>query len=124
MKVFVLGGYGDVGFAAIKLLAASDLLTEITVAERSLERAENTAKEIGERDIAAYADGTDEGKASAPRPFPALDVTMAPQEPQLRVGGVSPSGAMAWQGGQLISRSTYRRTLCDTEARGSQRDTV
>ena len=38
--------------------------------------------------------------------FPALDVTMAPKEPQPRVEGVSLSGAMARQGGQPKSRST------------------
>jgi hypothetical protein len=56
--------------------------------------------------------------------FPALDVTMAPKEPQPRVEGVSLSGAMARQGGKPKSRSTYRRILYDTEARGLQRDIV
>ena len=42
MKVFALGGYGKVGFPAIKLLAQSDL--------------------IGEKAIAVHADGTDEQK--------------------------------------------------------------
>jgi len=60
--------------------------------------------------------------------FPGLDVTMAPQEPQPRVEGVSLSGAMARQGGSLHHgqrRSTsHRRILYDTEARGSQRDVV
>ena len=40
MKVFALGGCGKVGLPAIKLLAASDLVTEIAVAGRNLERAE------------------------------------------------------------------------------------
>ena len=60
MKVFALGGYGKVGLPAIKLLAQSDLVTEIAVAGRSLERAEKAATEIGEKAIAVQADGTDE----------------------------------------------------------------
>jgi hypothetical protein len=62
MKVFALGGYGKVGFAAIKMLAQSDLVTEIAVAGRSLERAEKAAGEIGEKGIAVQAEGTDEQK--------------------------------------------------------------
>jgi hypothetical protein len=60
MKVFVLGGYGKVGLPAIKLLAASDLVTEIALAGRSLECAEKAASEIGEKAFAVHADGTDE----------------------------------------------------------------
>ncbi len=60
MKVFALGGYGKVGFPAIKLLAQSDLVTEIAIAGRSLERAEKAATEIGEKAVAVHADGTDE----------------------------------------------------------------
>ena len=60
MRVFALGGYGKVGLPAIQLLAQSDLVTEIAVAGRSLERAEETAGEIGEKAIAVHADGTDE----------------------------------------------------------------
>ncbi len=62
MKVFALGGYGKVGFPAIKLLAQSDLVTEIAVVGRSLEHAEKAATEIGEKAIAVHADGTDEQK--------------------------------------------------------------
>jgi hypothetical protein len=60
MKVFALGGYGKVGLPAIKLLAQSDLVTEIAVVGRSLERAEKAATEIGEKGIAVHADGSDE----------------------------------------------------------------
>lgn len=60
MKVFALGGYGKVGFPAIKLLAQSDLVTEIAIVGRSLERAKKAATEIGEKAIAVHADGTDE----------------------------------------------------------------
>ena len=62
MKVFALGGYGKVGFPAIKLLAQSDLVTEIAIVGRSLELAEKAAREIGEKGIAVHADGTDEQK--------------------------------------------------------------
>jgi len=51
-----------VGFPAIKLLAQSDLVTEIAIAGRSLERAEKAAAEIGEKAIAVHADATDEQK--------------------------------------------------------------
>jgi len=65
MKVFALGGHGKVGFVACKLLAQSDLVTEIAVAGRSLERAEKAAAEIGEKGIAVRADGTDEDKMAS-----------------------------------------------------------
>lgn len=60
MKVFALGGYGKVGLPAIKLLAQSDLVTEIAIAGRSLEHAEKAAREIGEKAIVIHTDGTDE----------------------------------------------------------------
>ena len=65
MKVFALGGYGKVGFPAIKLLAQSDLVTEIAIVGRSLELAEKAATEIGEKAIAVHADGTDEQKLTS-----------------------------------------------------------
>ena len=49
MKVFALGGYGKVGLPAIKLLARSDLITEIAVAGRSLERAERLPQRSARR---------------------------------------------------------------------------
>ena len=60
MNVFALGGYGEVGLAAIKLLAQSDLVTEIAVAGRDLDRAQTAAAEVGEKAVAVRADGTDE----------------------------------------------------------------
>ncbi|MCJ7735897.1 MAG: saccharopine dehydrogenase NADP-binding domain-containing protein, partial [Anaerolineae bacterium] len=65
MKVFALGGYGKVGLAAVSLLAQSDLVTEIAIAGRNLERAEETAADLGAavsgaKAIALHADGTDE----------------------------------------------------------------
>jgi hypothetical protein len=65
MKVFALGGYGKVGIPAIKLLAQSDLVTEIAIVGRNLERAEKAATEIGEKAVAVHADGTDEQKLTS-----------------------------------------------------------
>jgi hypothetical protein len=65
MKVFALGGYGNVGLPAIKLLAASDLVTRIAVAGRDLSRAEKAAAEIGEKGVAVQVDGTDEKKLAS-----------------------------------------------------------
>jgi hypothetical protein len=65
MKVFVLGGYGKVGLPASKLLATSDLVTEIAVAGRNLERAEKAAKEIGKKAAAVHVVGTDEAKLAS-----------------------------------------------------------
>ena len=60
MKVFALGGCGKVGFPAIKLLAQSDLVTEIAIVGRSPDRVEKVATEIGKKAIAVQADGTNE----------------------------------------------------------------
>lgn len=60
MRVFMLGGYGAVGLPAVKLLAESDLVSEIALAGRSLERAEETAAEIGNKASAVQVDATDE----------------------------------------------------------------
>ncbi len=65
MKVFALGGYGKVGIPAIKLLAQSDLVTEIAIVGRNLERAEKAATEIGEKAVAVHADGTNEQKLTS-----------------------------------------------------------
>lgn len=60
MRVFALGGSGEVGFQAVKLLAQSDLVAEIAIAGRNLDRAQKAAAEIGEKAIAVRADGADE----------------------------------------------------------------
>jgi hypothetical protein len=65
MKVFALGGYGRVGLPVGKLLAQSDLVTEIAVAGRSLERAEEAAGEVGHKAVAVHAAGTDEEKLTS-----------------------------------------------------------
>lgn len=65
MKIFTLGGYGKVGLQANKLLAQSELVTEIAIVGRNLEHAEKAATEIGEKAIAIQADGTDEQKLTS-----------------------------------------------------------
>jgi saccharopine dehydrogenase-like NADP-dependent oxidoreductase len=65
MKVFLLGGYGKTGIAAARLLAQSDLVTQIAIAGRNLERAEKAATQIGGKAIPVHADGTD-GQKLAP----------------------------------------------------------
>jgi len=65
MKIFALGGYGKVGLAAVRLLAQSDLVTEIAIAGRNLERAEEAAAAVGAKTIALHADGTDEAELTS-----------------------------------------------------------
>ncbi|HEY44522.1 MAG TPA: hypothetical protein G4O11_11130 [Anaerolineae bacterium] len=65
MRIFALGGYGKVGLPASRLLAQSDMVTEIAIAGRSLDRAERAAKGIGEKAIAVQADAADERKLTA-----------------------------------------------------------
>lgn len=60
MKVFVLGGYGNVGIPVIQLLATNDRIAQIAVAGRDSERAERAAAELGEVAVAVQVDGTDE----------------------------------------------------------------
>jgi saccharopine dehydrogenase-like NADP-dependent oxidoreductase len=59
MKVFALGGYGKTGTEAIKLLAKSNLITEIAVVGRNLKRAEEAAFQIDKKATIIQADGTD-----------------------------------------------------------------
>ena len=59
MKVFILGGYGAVGKLSAKLLARSDLVTEIVLAGRNIERAQQISTEIGKKARAVQIDGTD-----------------------------------------------------------------
>jgi saccharopine dehydrogenase-like NADP-dependent oxidoreductase len=47
VKVFTLEGHGAIGLPSAELLAESELVTEIAVAGRSVERAEQAAAEIG-----------------------------------------------------------------------------
>jgi len=60
MKVFMLGGYGAVGLPGAKLLAESDMVSELALAGRSLERAQQAAEEIGDKARAVQVDANDE----------------------------------------------------------------
>jgi len=60
MKVFMLGGYGAVGLPSAELLVENDLVSEIALAGRSVERAQQAAAEIGDKAIAVQVDGADE----------------------------------------------------------------
>jgi len=60
MKIFMLGGYGEVGLPSARLLVKSDLVSEIALAGRSAERAQQAAGEIGGKAIAVQVDATDE----------------------------------------------------------------
>lgn len=64
MKFFALGAYGKIGLPAVKLLAQCDLVTEIAIGARNLERAEKTASEIGKKAVAVLADGPDGPKSA------------------------------------------------------------
>jgi hypothetical protein len=60
MKVFLLGGYGAVGLPSAKLLVESDLVSEIALAGRNMESAQQAAAEIGDKARAVQVDGADE----------------------------------------------------------------
>ncbi|GAF74348.1 unnamed protein product, partial [marine sediment metagenome] len=60
MKVFMLGGYGGVGLPGVKLLVKSDLVSEIAIAGRNMERAQQAAVEVGDKAIAVQVDAADE----------------------------------------------------------------
>ncbi len=60
MKVFMLGGYGAVGLPSVQLLVESDLISEVALAGRSMESAQQAAAEIGDKAIAVQVDATDE----------------------------------------------------------------
>jgi hypothetical protein len=65
MKIFVLGGYGKTGSDITKMLAESDLVTQIAIGGRNLERAEQTSAKIGDKAVAVQAEGTDEGELTS-----------------------------------------------------------
>ena len=60
MKVFALGGYGAVGLTVAEMLAENDMVSEIALAGRSGEIAEQAATEISDKARAVQVDGTDE----------------------------------------------------------------
>lgn len=60
MKILVIGGYGKIGIAAIKVLAKSKLISRITIAGRNIKKAEETAKNIGVEAVGIELDGTNQ----------------------------------------------------------------
>jgi len=60
MKVFMLGGYGAVGLPAAKLLVESDVVSEIALAGRNMEHAQQAAVEVGDKARAVQVDAADE----------------------------------------------------------------
>ncbi len=65
MRVFALGGYGTYGLLVTRLLAESDLISEITLAGRNADRAGQIAAEIGDKATVVRVDGTDEDQLTA-----------------------------------------------------------
>ena len=50
MKIMLLGGYGQFGLPAAKHLARFDLIDEIIIAGRSLEKAQEAVVTVGPKD--------------------------------------------------------------------------
>ena len=65
MKVLVLGGAGHVGWPAAQILATSDLVSEVVVGGRDLERAERAASELGPKASPVAIDATDEQRLAS-----------------------------------------------------------
>ena len=64
-KVFALGGAGGVGRGTARILAESDLVTEIAIASRTAESAARIATEIGDKATPLQVDALDEGKVAS-----------------------------------------------------------
>ncbi len=62
MRVLALGGAGDFGLRVVRLLASNEIVSEITVAGRSLEKAQSAAAATGEKAKAVSVDISDHGK--------------------------------------------------------------
>lgn len=60
MRVIALGGAGGMGRAAVRALAASDLVTEIIIADKNVEAAQRLAAEVGGKASARETDAGDE----------------------------------------------------------------
>lgn len=60
MRVFALGGSGGVGQGAARILAASNMVSEIAITSRSLSIAKQVATGLGEKATAVEVDATDE----------------------------------------------------------------
>lgn len=65
MRVLALGGAGEYGRHAVRILASSTLVSEIVIAGRSLENAQNCAKDTGEKARAVFIDVSDRDRLVA-----------------------------------------------------------
>jgi hypothetical protein len=65
LRVLALGGTGEYGRHAVRLLASNSLVSEIVIAGRNLETARSYAKEIGHKARAVSIDITDRNKLIA-----------------------------------------------------------
>lgn len=65
MKVFVLGGSGEVGRLTAEILAVSDLVSEMVIAGRDLDAAARTAAALGEKATAVHVDLLEEGQLAS-----------------------------------------------------------
>jgi hypothetical protein len=65
MRVLALGGAGEYGKDACRILALSGIVSEIVIAGRSLQAAQKTAKDIGGKARAVSLDASDQGRLAA-----------------------------------------------------------
>ena len=65
MRVLALGGAGEFGRHAVRILASSNLVSEIAIGGRNLEAAQSCAKDIGEKARAVPIDLSDRDKLVA-----------------------------------------------------------
>jgi saccharopine dehydrogenase-like NADP-dependent oxidoreductase len=65
LRVLALGGAGEYGRHAARILASSSLVSGIVIAGRNLEAAQNCAKDIGEKATATSIDVSDRDKLVA-----------------------------------------------------------
>ncbi len=65
MKVFALGGAGGVGRNTARILAASDVVSEIVISSRNLVAAQRVASDFGAKATALQVDATDEGRVAS-----------------------------------------------------------
>jgi len=121
MNVLVLGGAGNQGRGVSRLLAGTDLVTELIVAGRRLEAADQVAAQLGEKARAAQVDVHDE---------PRLRTLMAGCDLVVQAGGphfevLVPTVRAALQAGVHVcdvsdgGRSIRRALALDAEARAA-----
>ena len=65
LRVLALGGAGEYGRQAVRILASSSLVSEIVIAGRKLEAAQSCAKDTGEKARAMSVDISDHDRLVA-----------------------------------------------------------